>query len=132
MGVTNPKTVVQTAIGLDWQASEGEAVPGTPYTPRQFIVAQVLNRNPDPAYIHPQGTHGSIFHRKDGERIVSQAFKKEIRFFGSRHQIMPFLESVMGGQPTLAFADMTLSGAGAAQITTLSFIGLRPYHNRSE
>lgn len=131
MGVTAPRVVVSTAIGFDWQASEGEAVPGTPYTPRQFIVAQMLDRNPDPSYIHPNGTHGSIFKRKDGDRIVSQAFKKELKFWGGRFQIMPFLESVMGGQPTIAFADLTITGAGAAQISALSFVGARPYHNSS-
>lgn len=129
--VTNPRVVVSSLIGLDWQTAEDAAVPGTPYTPTQFIVAQVFNRNPDPSYIHPNGTHGSIFKRKDGDRIVAQAFKKEIKFWGGRLQVLPFLESVTGGQPTIAFADLTLSGAVAGTISALSFIGARPHHNTS-
>jgi hypothetical protein len=127
--VTNPRFIAETAIGFDWQASEGESVPGTPYTPAQFIVAQVLTRNPDPKYIHPNGTHGSIFKRKDGDRIVAQAFKAEVKFWGSRFQIMPFLESVMGGQPTVAFGDMVITGGSS--ISALSLVGARPYHNLS-
>lgn len=131
MPVSAPGFIAGTGIGLSWQATEGEAVPGTPYLPAQFIVAESFERDPDPVHLSPNGTHGSIHRRYDGERIVAQAFKKEIRFWGSRFQIMPFLESVMGGQPTLAFADSTVSGAGAAQVTAISFIGIRPHHNTS-
>jgi hypothetical protein len=128
--VTSPRVIAQTAVGFDWQASEGESEPTAPYTPKQFIVAQVVNRNPDPAYIHPNGTHGSMFKRKDGDRIVAQAFKKELKFWGSRFQIAPFLESVMGGQPTAAFADMTITGGSS--VSALSLTGVRPYHNLSK
>lgn len=129
--VTDPRIISDAALGIDWQDSEGEAVPGTPFTPAQFIVAKNIDRDPDPTYIKPDGTHGTFFRRKDGTRIVTQAFKKEIEFFGSRHQLLPFIESAMSGQPTSAFVDITLSGTGAANFTDLSLIGIRPYHNTS-
>lgn len=128
--VTEPRVIAQTAVGFDWQPSEGDTEPVAPFTPTQFIVAQVLNRNPDPSYIHPDGTHGSIFKRKDGDRIVAQAFKKEIKFWGSRFQIAPFLESVTGGQPTVASGDVTITGGSS--ISAFSLVGARPYHNLSK
>ncbi len=127
--VTDPRFIAKTAVGLDWQATEGEAVPGTPFTPKQFIVVMDLSRDPDPTYIEPGGTHGSIHRRFNGDRIVSQAFKKELKCWGGRIQVLPFLESFMSGRPTVPFVDMTLGGVGAVDITALSFTGLRPHHN---
>lgn len=127
MGVSNPRFIAETAVGLDWQASEGENVPSAPYTPAQFIVAKVAAMNPDPKYIHPNGTHGAIWKRKDDDRITSQAFKVNLKLWGSRFQALPFLESVMSGQPTVAFGDLTV-GSGSS-ISAISLIGYRPYHN---
>lgn len=129
--VTDPRFIAEAVIGVDWQNTEGEAVPGAPFTPAQFIVVQNLPRDPDPTYLRPNGTHGAIFERFDGDRIISQAFKVELQMWGGRFQIMPFLESVLSGQPTVAFADMTITGPQSANVTALSFIGARPHHNTS-
>ncbi len=129
--VTDPRFIAQAVVGIDWQATEGEAAPASPFTPAQFVVVQNLSLDPDPTYLRPNGTHGSIFERFDGDRIISQAFKLEAQLWGGRFQIMPFLESVLTGEPTVADGDMTRTGAGAASITALSLIGARPYHNLS-
>lgn len=129
--VTDPKVISATSVGLDWQASEGEALAsGTP-TPKQFLVVQSLSRDPDPTYLHPNGTHGSIFERFDGDRIISQAFKKELKLWGSRFQLLPFIESALSGNPTAANADITRGGPAAAKITNMTLSGVRPYHNTS-
>jgi hypothetical protein len=126
--VTNPRVISAASVGIDWQSAEGVAL-APPYTPKQFIVAQSLSRDPDPTYLRPNGTHGSIFERFDGDRIISQAFKREMKMWGSRFQLLPFLESVMSGSPVCSMANMTLSGAQAPNITALSFTGIRPHHN---
>lgn len=129
--VTAPRVISSSIIGLDWQVTEGEAVGSPPFTPRQFLVAQILNRNPDPSYIHPQGTHGNFMKRKDGERIVTQAFKQEIKFWGGRFQVVPFLDSVMGGGAGLSpvFSEFTITGGST--ITNLFTSGMKPGHNTS-
>lgn len=127
--VNDPRFIARTAIGVDWQATEGEAVPGAPFSPAQFVVAMDLSRDPDPTYLEPMGTHGAIFKRFQGNRIISQAFKKELKLWGGRFQVLPFLESVVSGDPTVIDADNTRTGAGAGDITAFSLIGARPYHN---
>lgn len=129
--VTAPRVISSSIIGLDWQVTEGEAVGSPPFTPKQFLVAQILNRNPDPSYIHPQGTHGSFFKRKDGERIVSQAFKAELKFWGGRFQIVPFLDSVMNGGAGISpvYSEFTITGGST--ITNLFTSGMKPGHNTS-
>lgn len=127
--VTDPRFIARTIIGIDWQGTEGEAVPGAPYTPAQFIVAKNFSMNPDPTYLDPDGTHGSHFERFQGRRIISQAFKLDLEMWGSKYQIMPFVESVLSGQPTVATGDNVRSGAGASDITAFSLIGARPHHN---
>lgn len=127
--VTDPRFIAETTIGLDWQATEGEAVPGTPFTPAQFIVVKNFSMDPDATYLRPNGTHGSHFERFEGDRIISQAFKMEAELWGGRFQLMPFIESALSGQPTVASGDITLTGTGAGDITALSLIGARPHHN---
>lgn len=129
--VTDPRVIVDTAVGIDWQAAEDEAIPSAPFSPAQFVVARSMSRDPDPSYIQPDGSHGSIHRRFEGTRITTQAFKKELALFGSRHQLLPFLEGVMNGEPTTAFSELTLGGSGAGNISDLSFVGIRPYHNAS-
>lgn len=127
--ITNPRVISQTAIGIEWQEAENVAIPAPPFTPRQFIVAQNLSRDPDPTYLRPNGTHGSIFQRYDGDRIISQAFKRELKMWGSRFQMLPFIESALSGKPTCPKADMNVTGVQAPNVSDLSFENIRPYHN---
>ena len=129
--LTDPRIVADTALGINWQSAEDAALPTPPFTPEQFIVAQNISRDPDPSYIQPDGTHGSMHRRVEGTRIVTQSFKKELQIFASRHQLLPFIESAMSALPVSNDADVTESGdtAGVGSLYTLT--GIRPYHNAS-
>jgi hypothetical protein len=131
MPVTDPRVVAEAVLGLAWQTAEDVAVGAPPYIPPQFIVARDIKFEPDPAYIHPDGTHGAIFHRKDGTRIVANSWKIDFKVLGSRHQVLPFLESVLSGQPTVATADLTETGDTEAKLSLHTLSGVRPYHNAS-
>lgn len=129
--LTTPRVISDVTIGIDWQGAEGEAFPVTPYAPKQYISCQNASRDPDPTYIQPDGTHGSQFRRFDGTRITTQAFKKELTIWGSKHQMLPFLESAMCGQPVASAANLSVSGNASANISGLKLTGIRPYHNAS-
>lgn len=129
MPITDPRVISDTLVALDWQASEGAAVPAGPYFPRQFLVCESMSRDPGAVLMEPEGTHGSIEKRFDGVRDIVQKFTKELKIWGGSLQLLPFFESVRGGEPTVANADLTETGDAGAQLSAYSLVGVRPYHN---
>ena len=132
MAITDPRVISDTLVALDWQSAEDAAIPSPPYSPRQFIVCKDLSRDAQAVMMEPEGTHGSFEKRFDGVRDIVQRFKKELTIWGGSYQLIPFLESVRGGQPTVANADLTETGDTSAQLSAYSLTGVRPYHNTSK
>ena len=130
MGIANPRVISNCAVGLSWQASEGDAIP-SPFTPDQFLFARRAVPSEEDNLLDPQGTHGSQFLHMGGRRINSRSPMCDLDFYGTKQNIIPLLESATGGEPvsTLANADLTEAGDAGAQLSLWALAGVRPRHN---
>jgi len=121
--LTNPRVFCNSIVGVAWQAAEGTAV-----EPTEFIWTKVVKINPQQTNVDGQGSHGSIFKRKEGVAEAAKEPMADLTFHPTKAILSLFLESLTD-KSTVIDANLTEAGDNLSQLSSWTLNGVRPLFN---
>ena len=122
MTITTPRSMDGHVCRLNWQSAAGAAASTTGTL---VVVAEALSISRGSIRIHPGGTTGFRWPIDTEFEAATQPTAKLTLHVGAL-QLAPFLESITGGQPTVANANITESGDTGNLLGTWALTGVRP------